>query len=55
MYGKIHQNTTPLVKSKYQRIKFLISQTKHMLWVHKRTISMRRFFLVPKTCVKTDG
>ena len=26
-----------------------------MLWVHKRTISMRRFFWAPKTYVKTDG
>ena len=23
---------------------FLISQPKHMLWVHKRSVSMRRFF-----------
>ena len=34
----------PLVKSAYQKINFLISQPKHMLWVLKRTISMRRFF-----------
>ena len=26
-----------------------------MLWVHKRTVSMRRFFWAPKTYVKTDG
>ena len=25
-----------------------------MLWVLKRTVSMRRFFLAPKTYVKTD-
>ena len=28
---------------------------KHMLWVLKRTVSMRRFFLAPKTYVKTNG
>ena len=33
-----------LVKSAYQKINFLISQPKHMLWVLKRTVSMRRFF-----------
>ena len=26
-----------------------------MLWVLKRTVSMRQFFLAPKTYVKTDG
>ena len=26
-----------------------------MLWVLKRTVSMRRFLLAPKTYVKTDG
>ena len=35
--------TSPLVKSVYQ-IFFLISQPKHMLWVLKRTVLMRRFF-----------
>ena len=34
----------PLVKSVYQIINFLISQLKHMLWVLKRTVSLRRFF-----------
>ena len=34
----------PLGKSAYQKINFLISQPKHMLWVLKRTVSMRRFF-----------
>ena len=33
-----------LVKSAYQKINFLISHPKHMLWVLKRTVSMRRFF-----------
>ena len=44
-----------LVKSAYKKINFLISQPKHMLWVLKRTVSMRRFFEAPKTHVKTDG
>ena len=35
----------PLVKIAYQKkIIFLISKPKHMLWVLKRTVSMRRFF-----------
>ena len=34
----------PLVKSAYQKSNFRISQPKHMLWVLKRTVSMRRFF-----------
>ena len=33
----------PLVKSAYPKITFLISQPKHMLWVLKRTVSMRWF------------
>ena len=28
----------------YQQFNFLISQAKHMLWVLKRTITMRQFF-----------
>ena len=34
----------PSDKSAYQKIIFLISKPKHMLWVLKRTVSMRRFF-----------
>ena len=34
----------PLVKSAYQKINFLLSQPKHMLWALKRTVSMGRFF-----------
>ena len=41
-------NTRPLVKSVYQKIKFLISKPKHMLWVLKRIVSLRRFFCAPK-------
>ena len=39
----------PLVtcKSAEQKFIFLISQPKHMLWVLKRTVSMRRFFSAP--------
>ena len=29
---------------KLHKFKFLISQSKHMLWVLKRTVSMRRLF-----------
>ena len=43
------------VKSVYRKTNFLISQPKHMLWVLKRAVSMRRFFWAPKTYVKTDG
>ena len=34
----------PLVMSAYQIINFHISQPKHMLYVLKRTVSMRRSF-----------
>ena len=34
----------PPDKSAYGKIIFFISHPKHMLWVLKRTISMRRFF-----------
>ena len=34
----------PPDKSVYLKIIFLISQPKRMLWVLKRTVSMRRFF-----------
>ena len=39
-------------KSGYQNIDFLISEPKHMLWVLKRTVSMRRFFVHPKHMFK---
>ena len=48
-------STRPLVKNVYQKINFLISQPKHMLWVLKRTVSMRRFFGAPITYFQTDG
>ena len=31
------------------------NQPIHMLWVLKRTVSMRRFFWAPKTYAKNDG
>ena len=40
----IQRINRPLVKSVYQKINFLISHPKHMLWVLKRTVSLRRFF-----------
>ena len=34
----------PPDKSAYRKISFFISHPKHMLWILKRTVSMRRFF-----------
>ena len=36
-----------LVKSAYKVINCLISQPKHMMWVLKRTVAIRRFFSAP--------
>ena len=44
-----------LVKSAWQKNILLISQLKHMLWVLKRSVSMRRFFWAPKTYAKNYG
>ena len=44
----------PLEKSEYLKMNFPVSVPKHMLWVLKRTVSMRRVFLVPKTNVLID-
>ena len=38
-----------------QKLNSLISRPKHMLWVLKRTVSLRRFFSASKTNVLTDG
>ena len=48
-FDKIDEYHRSLVKSVYQKINFLISQPKHILWVLKRTVSLstvslRRFF-----------
>ena len=37
-----------LVMFTYQVINCFISQPKHILWVLKRTVAMRRFFKAPK-------
>ena len=42
-------------KSVYWKVIFLISQTKHLLWVLKRTVSMRRFFGAPIHMFKVMG
>ena len=42
-YAKDYLSRNP-DKSAYWKIIFLISQPKHMFWVLKRTVSMRRFF-----------
>ena len=45
----------PSDKSMFNKSKLIfIFQLKHMLWVLKRTVSMRRFFWVPTTHVLTD-
>ena len=40
---KLHRSSPP-DKSVYWKFIFFISHPKHMLWVLKRTVSMRRFF-----------
>ena len=60
MCAILHQSkpstvSRPLDKSAYQKENFLISHPKHMLWVLKRTVSVRRFFRAPKTYAKNHG
>ena len=43
------------LKSVHSKINFLISQPKHMLWVLKRTVSMRQFFVLIKHMLKLMG
>ena len=45
-FAKIMMADEPLVKSVYQKNNFLISQPKRMLWVLKRTVSMRQLILL---------
>ena len=45
----------PLYKSVSIKIIIPISQSKHKLWVLKRTVSLGRFILAPKTNIKNDG
>ena len=47
--------STPDIQYVQPKINFIISQLKHMLWVLKRTVSVRRFFREPKTNVSTDS
>ena len=42
--NSVMDESRPLVRSVCQKSNFLISQSKHMFWVLKRTISIRRFF-----------
>ena len=51
----INQSFRPLDKSMYLKIIFSYFSTKHMLWVLKRTVSMRRFFCAPKTHVQCNN
>ena len=46
-----HWKLRPSVESVYQKYDFLVYQAKHLLWVLKRTDSMRQFFLAAKTYV----
>ena len=39
----------------YRKNNLLISQLKHMLWVLKRTVSMRQFLWAPKTYAQNYG
>ena len=50
-----HQQSRPLVKECVTEKYFSYFSTNHMLWVLKRTVSMRRFFWAPKTYVKLMG
>ena len=49
--GYKHCYGRPPDKSVYCKIIYFISHPKHMLWVPKRTVSMRQFFGAPKTHV----
>ena len=55
MYDIKEPPIRPPDKSVYWKTIFFISHPKHILWVLKRTVSMRRFFWAPKTYVLTDG
>ena len=47
-YIMVTNSSRPLDKNTLSSIIFLISQPQHILWVLKRTISMRWFFWAPK-------
>ena len=44
LYGLFILNVRPLDNSAYWKTIFFISHLKHMLWVLKRSVSMRQFF-----------
>ena len=48
-------NVFPIHQVRTKKNNFLIFQPKHMLWVLKRTVSMRRFFEHPKHMLKLMG
>ena len=48
-------NLDPHISGIYQKKNFLIFQPKHILWVLKRTVSVKRFFWAPKTYAKIMG
>ena len=51
----IFMDANRLGKRGWSKFYFLTSQTKRMLWLPKRTVSLRRFFWVTITQLKTDG
>ena len=50
-----HQEAGLQIRVRNWKLVCLISRPKYILWVLKRTVSMRRFFWAPKTYVKTNG
>ena len=55
MYQHVNTSYSKQAFSVFQKINILISQSKHMLWALKRTVSMRHFFWAPKTYAKNYG
>ena len=55
MHQKTESVDWPPDKSAYSKTIFFISHAKHMLWVLKRTVSMRQFFEHPKHMFKLMG
>ena len=51
---KWYRPLVTVLKSVYRKISILNSQPKLMLWVLKRTISMRSFFWAPKPYAKPN-
>ena len=47
-----YSNSGLQIRVHTRKLFFFIPQPKHMLWVLKRTVSMRRFFLAPKNMFK---